>query len=152
MCNLAVIASRSCYGVNLSGCYMFNMLINNGIRVQMVCMDLTKDPVLCAAINDMWAARLRETVRYRISCWNSSRTEPFTYPFPHAQGTMQETIPFTQFLYLDAYFIARVSCDMHTPILYSLKPLKAYLLTISSAQTSSLASSFLIVKHMEELR
>ena len=61
-CNLAVIASRSCYSVNLLGCYMFNMLRNDGIRVQTVCMDLTKDPVLCVAINDMWPARSRKTV------------------------------------------------------------------------------------------
>ena len=62
MCNSVVIASRNCYGVNLLGCYMSNVLGNDGIRVQIVCMDLTKDPVLCVAINDMWLARLRETV------------------------------------------------------------------------------------------
>ena len=62
MCNSVVIASRNCYGVNLLGCYMSNVLGNDGIRVQIVCMDLTKDPALCVAINDMWLARLRKTV------------------------------------------------------------------------------------------
>ena len=60
--NSVVIASRSCYGVNLSGYYMFNMLKNNGIRVQIVYIDLIKDPALCIAINNMWLARSRETV------------------------------------------------------------------------------------------
>ena len=41
---------------------MFNMLGNDGIRVQTVCTDLMKDPALCAAINDMWPARSRKTV------------------------------------------------------------------------------------------
>ena len=38
------------------------MLRNDGIRVQTVCTDLTKDPVLCVAINNIWLSRLRETV------------------------------------------------------------------------------------------